>query len=508
MGYHAVFFTDMSDKIWHARPIGAYRLASELRDHGYKVLVVDFFSKWLMEPAEFDNLLKTVITEETRFVGYSGTFFSIRNRPKTEVDSYREYYGYSMHQWPVEVKFIKKINQRIKSLNNRVKIFYGGAQASKLNANLTESGVDYVVQGLADSIIVEILDNLCNDRHIRYTPKNDCRVIDYDILGHQFDFVNSRTVFHESDCFAPDEVLPFETSRGCLFKCKFCAFPLIGRKKNDPAYHRNIEIMAEELRHNYDLFGVTKYMFLDDTFNESTEKLRQVQAAIDMSGVDIRFSCYLRLDLISRYPEQIEILKSMGMQSCYLGIETLNLKSARSIGKSSHPDWIKSSLKDMQNILGDSCTIFGSFIAGLPHETEDTLEEWMTWVYDHPELIHGFSIGRLSFTKSSFPSEIERDPGKFGYQIDSDGAWTNNMGMTQHRANEISHKWMEHSWNTNRLRISGWEAMGLQNLGYSFQELQKLTLNQLPMIDISRRYQKRFQDYKTKLFGYLVQKDS
>lgn len=503
-----VFFTDMSNKIWHVRPLGAYRLASELRDHGYEVLVVDFFSQWIKQPKKLLELLRLCLSDHTLFVGYSGTFFSSQDKIKTQLNSFRDYYGGRgpLDKWPQPVEKIFILNQIIKKLAPRAKIFYGGAKANMIDRQLEESGVDFVVQGFADGVITDIMSRLSQNKNPVYDVNRrpgKLRVINHDMLSTQLDFPKTTTRFHASDCVEPYEVMPLETSRGCLFKCKFCAFPLLGRKKNDPDYHKHMSVLEDELSRNYHDFGITKYMMIDDTFNESTEKLVKILEAVKKTGLDLEFTCYLRLDLLERYPEQMRLLYDMGMKSCYLGIETLNPASARVIGKSSEIHKVKNTLGQAREIWGQDVAVYGSFICGLPRDTEKTINEWMQWVYDHSELLDSFMVGSLQLTRDqTWVSEIGQDPAKFGYTFEGDH-WINDQGLTQQRANQLAFQWMDRSWHSGRLRVSGWEMMGMQNFGYSHTQLRQYTLDKLPLEDFTRAYQDRLFRYQNRLLTYL-----
>lgn len=504
--FDAVIFTDMSSKIWHVRPLGAYRLASELRYHGYSVLVVDFLSKWLNQRKQFLLLLKKILSHNTLFVGYSGTFFSTDNQIKRTLEGHRDYFGLvGITNWPTTTENMRIVNNCIKTLAPEAKIFYGGAQANTINNKLEDSGIDYVVQGFADGLIVDLLDRLKEKRTIQYdlNLSKKIKIINHDLLAKNFNFPESITSFHESDFIQSTEVLPLETSRGCLFKCKFCAFPLLGRKKGDPEYHKHISRLTNELVSNYKNFGVTKYTIIDDTFNETTDKLKEIYKSITDSQIKIEFSCYLRLDLLERYPEQISLLYKMGLRSCFLGIESLNPNSARSIGKSSSIPAVKKTLSLIKEVWKEDVSVFCSFIAGLPNDDEESINEWMNWVYDNENLIDSFVLVPLAFSqKSLWPSEIGKEPEKFGYQFENQ-TWTNNMGLTQSRAKDICNQWMEKSWNTSRLKIAGWEMMGIQNLGYSSEELRKYTLDQLPIDDFATRYIDRFTTYRNNLLAYV-----
>lgn len=501
--YDAVFFTDMGSKFYHIRPLGAYRLASELRSHGYSVLVVDFLSEWVQDRREFFKLLKNIISDQTLFVGYSSTFFSYRDKEAIEINSFEEFYSADLSRWPAPAAEISIINTYIKKLNPNIKILHGGASSIPDKA-LKDGGVDYSVQGLADNVIIEIANSLKNGKHIKFNLKNNIKVIDYDITASKFDFPNSETVFSPSDFLSSWEVLPMETSRGCLFKCSFCSFPLLGRKKNHPEYHKGVDIIAREIKRNYETFGISSYMFSDDTFNESTEKLERIYQAIELSGVKIKFHCYLRIDLIERFPEQIELLKKMGLQSCFLGIETLNLTAAKAIGKSSNPTRVKSTLIEMRKVWGGDVIIYGSFIAGLPHETESTIDEWMGWVYDQQDLIDGFVLRSMFLSSSTLSeSDISKNPGKYGYSLFNNGAWISNTGLSIYSAQIIAQRWMEKAWQNNRLRVSGHELMALIGLGYTIDQLKTMTLNTLPFKELIVKHKQKFKQYQSQLTEYV-----
>jgi len=507
--FHAIFFTDMSSKTWHMRPLGAYRLASELRDHGYNVLVVEYFSKWLTHLPDLYKLIKSCVSDKTLFVGYSSTFFSNVVEFDRSIKTHRDYYGSALSAWPISVDKIKILNKLIKKCNDNVKIFYGGTNASRINNDIKNSGIDYAVQGYADGFIVQILDKLSKNEYIKYnlSKSAEVKIIDYDIKGEQFNFPESVTRYHESDFIRTNESLPLETSRGCLFKCKFCSYPLLGRKKNDPDYHKHTHIMAQEFADNFEKYGVTKYTMLDDTFNESTDKLQSIYEAMQESGVkNIEFNCYLRLDLIDRYPEQIALLKKMGIRSAFMGIETLNQEAAKAIGKTSQPDRVKQTLIDIKSDWGDSANIFGSFIAGLPHDNEQTINEWMSWVYDRADLIDSYRILPLFFNGDPvFPSELEKNPKKFGYQMfaSEKNQWINNVGLNFIDAINQSDKWMDRGWKSQRLKIAGAEMIGMQNLGYSFDQLKHYSLDRLPYEEFGRRYEQIFHQYKNNLIDYI-----
>ena len=84
---------------------------------------------------------------------------------------------------------------------------------------------------------------------------------DYPAFPHK----NPRTSYEERDFIQKNEVLTIELSRGCMFKCTFCDYAPLGVKGEHTRDAINFE---EELRENYDKWGVTRYILADETCND------------------------------------------------------------------------------------------------------------------------------------------------------------------------------------------------------------------------------------------------
>jgi len=430
MTYDIIIFTDHGTKYGHVKPLGAYRLASELRLHGYCVKVLDYTSRLMLNRTLFRSLLDSLIGTNTLFVGWSSTFFGDSHwgdswedklYPVTAVDEFR--------LW---LKYIKKKNPA-------TKIAYGGTRALG-TADLVDE-IDYVVVGLADKVVVDLANHLKNNTTLKYRPSfnKKWKILDYDPVGASFDFPNSRTQFEETDHVAPGETLIIETSRGCMFKCKFCTYPLLGRKKTDPAYHKHQDCIVNEFRHNWEKFGTRRYVVVDDTLNETVDKLEAIVRARDESGVDVELTSYLRLDLVARYPEQIQLFKEMNLTGAFFGVESFNEKSAASIGKGGSTDRLKDTLYQIKDTLGAKFSSTVSMIAGLPHETPDTLADTLEWVSRPDAPIDNCHFRELMITNSVWPSEFLRDYKKYGYKLDQNSRWSNDI-WTQDQASELAKK--------------------------------------------------------------------
>ena len=150
----------------------------------------------------------------------------------------------------------------------------------------------------------------------------------------KFDITTSDHRFDDADCILPNEVLPIELGRGCMFKCKFCSTPNKGKRKS--TYQRNYQNILDEIQWNKEQFGVTRYNFLDDTVNEDPIKLLNLSKIKEHLGFGIIWNGYIRADLIWSNQKTAEYLIDSGMRTCYMGIETFNKDRKSTRLNSSH----------------------------------------------------------------------------------------------------------------------------------------------------------------------------
>ena len=86
MKYNVLLFTDQIARFWHIKALGAYRVANELRNHGYTVKVIDYAGLWVADSSLLLKILNNLIGPNTLFVGFSTTFFGIPEWLKKDSD--------------------------------------------------------------------------------------------------------------------------------------------------------------------------------------------------------------------------------------------------------------------------------------------------------------------------------------------------------------------------------------------------------------------------------------
>lgn len=507
MTYDVILFTDLSSRFWHAKSVGAYRIASELRNAGYSVKVIDFAGEWFTSVPALMKLLTKIIGQNTLFVGFSSTFFGfsetvdeglVDNKIRSSMDRTPQPYPCKKTHFDLWCKYFKK-------LWPSVKLVYGGAKANtRLELN---DSFDYMVLGIADRTVVDLASHLKFNTPLKFNLiGKKWKIIDYDVTGSTFNFPCSTTTYTESDHIFPGEVLAIETSRGCMFKCSFCNYPLLGRGKHNPAYTKQANILADEFKRNWDQHKITKYFIVDDTFNETTEKIQTVIDATNIAGVKIEAFAYIRIDILEKFPEQIKLLKDLGIKSVFFGIETLNDASAKSIGKGLASSRVKAMLDKCRNEWGDDVAMHTNYIVGLPHDTPSSLAEWTQWVLkDNPADASIFYPLQLSLNAESnkakiFQSDFSLNADKYGYK-EHNAQWQNdvwNFSAASKLANELN----QTMFDSGKMKLAGMDIMGLMNFGYTFSELKNLAYKDLDTQVLNSKYVELFNQYKQKIFEF------
>ena len=424
--FDVILFTDTVQFAVKSRGYGVHRLATHIRENGYTCLVVDFSSA--LNYKMYTDILDKAIGSNTLAVGYSTTWmpFKIgdevrtRNPGEGEDNDAERLYNNSLVSDFGQGKYSKWIDY-VKQCNPNTKILLGGA---KIDFYL-DAPVDHVIVGIGETETIDVLDTLS-----KRSKRIFGRIVDHDRKAHNpcWDFRNSSTKYTDYDFILPNETLNLEVARGCRFKCAYCSYPLIGQKTQD--YLKHPDVLRNELIENYERWGTTKYFIVDDTFNDSTDKMRMFADISKSLPFKLKFWCYLRVDLLAAHPEQIELLKEAGIAETYFGIETFNSQTAKFIGKGMSIDRIIDTLYKCKEAWGPRSYIAAGVIIGLPYETQASIQKAVDFFKreDCPvDLANTFPlsiIGNHDNMKYMYMSEMDRNYSNYGYHFpDNEYNW-------------------------------------------------------------------------------------
>ena len=456
---------------------GPYRIATELRQNGFTVQVIDISS--FRDVTRLSLLLRKFVTDKTLWLGFSNTFMdTVLGTP------WHTLYDYERDEQSIK----DRISELIAPLRRRypnLRFIYGDAGA---RTDITDIGI-VRFHGYVDQQVLEFTKECARDS-VNYQSV---------IYKREFDgFCQSRIDWQANDLLLGEQALPLEISRGCIFKCAFCRYPLNGKKKLD--YIKDTETLYSELMRNYELYGVKDYLFTDDTYNDSLVKIRQIKSVLDRLPFRVNFSTYLRLDLMLRHPDMAAILAESGLIGAFFGIETRDPVDAKFIGKNApFQDQIDYLWKLKQDTF-KKVMINSGFILGLPNDSWDKIDSLFEWLKSDENPLDSFTVTELrifpqGIAELPYESEIDKNYASMGYEFVGNHWVNKNNGIDGKRLTDVAN---EFNMNTSyKSKVGPFHMMDLLNLGLDKQDLLSLTIDEIKNKydlkkindDVSDRYQ-------------------
>lgn len=469
--------------IGYTRYVGPYVVANHLESAGYDTVVVDWFT-WHPDPI---GLIREFLTSDTVAVGISTTMLASQAAPdQTSITRNVRYDNYyNAHLWFNTRNGAREWLALLRSEMDRVcpdaVIILGGAKGSefaKYREDILETTyehIDVVMTGTADFGIVHLIEDIRAGRTPFGKTRGGIRFVDAGIGENK---QCPKLDWQHKWALQPNEGIPIEIARGCLYNCKFCHFEK--RFSNvKPVQH-----LKDELTRNYELFGIQTYHFTDDCFNDRRDKVESVCSAISSLPFKIEWVSYARADLAIKFPDTLAAMVESGCRGVFYGIETFNHKAGRAAGKGVPPDKVKQFLLDTRARYLNDLIVDCSFIVGLPYETEQTQLDTFAWMDQHrPCDISVFGALNLHVYSDEMDGTVmdyadySRNPAKYGFEeIRFDPLYWRHGTMDSIRANEMARQGELMWWGSDHLRYrrlvhSIWAYPLLRGLGYSKEEV-------------------------------------
>jgi len=203
----------------------------------------------------------------------------------------------------------------------------------------------------------------------------------------------------------------FYTGRGCKSRCTFCLWPQTISGHN--YRFRSVPKVIEEVQYILENIPETKEIFFDDdTLTDNHARVEELAIALGKlgfgkKGFPVSWSCNAKANVPRK---TLEVLKANGLRLLLVGYESGNQQILHNIKKGLRTDVARQFTKDC-HALG--IVIHGTFILGLPGETEETIEE------------------TINYAKEIDPHTIQVSlaapyPGTFLYKQATENGWFDN----------------------------------------------------------------------------------
>ncbi|HNP31653.1 MAG TPA: radical SAM protein [Flavobacterium sp.] len=198
-----------------------------------------------------------------------------------------------------------------------------------------EKGADFILLGEGEITLLELLKSIDNNQTIDdlngiVFKKNDAvqvnkkrevqQVLD-EFPMPAWDLVNIedyKSVWKRSH---QEFTLNIATTRGCPYKCNWCAKPIYGNRYNahSPEYIvKQIDFLQKE-------FGVNRFWMCDDIFGLKPNWVQEFNAKLKEKKLKINYYIQSRVDLLLK-EDTIDCLTESGLEEVWVGAESASQK--------------------------------------------------------------------------------------------------------------------------------------------------------------------------------------
>ena len=269
-----------------------------------------------------------------------------------------------------------------KKISENILVVAGGSHVSALPVeSLLESRMDAVVRGEGDYTICDIADGLPFERIPGITyRKSDGTVAATgarpmteslnDLPFPAWHLYDSRIYKHKVTKLIAKRspIVMMEFSRGCVFRCDFCASKNtmgLGYRKKSP------ERIADEMEYAYKL-GYREVTLADDIFTSDNQWAVAVCEEIMRRKIDMAWTCTNGIRVESADDKLFTTMRRAGCYRVAFGFETGNDEVLRKFGKGGRAtiEQGKTAVKAARRAGMDTS---GCFLLGLSPDTEATM---------------------------------------------------------------------------------------------------------------------------------------
>ncbi|MBU2651518.1 MAG: radical SAM protein [Bacteroidetes bacterium] len=225
--------------------------------------------------------------------------------------------------------------------------------------------------------------------------------------------------------------IPFRTSIGCPFRCRFCDFYHI----YPDIYLRSGESLLRELNMIRKKLGDRPAILhaTDDNVFMNPKRLREVVETIIKSGIP-RWIGFLRASSVNE--SNIELIRQSGLMMAIIGVESGDTGQLERMNKKQKPQEVQ---KGIELLDQNGITAMMTFIAGYPGENMETIQNTANFM-------NNMEIGYASSSYQIFPLYIS--PFSDLVKKEFQDKWALS-GVYDH--------WKHYTMNSDQARTAGYE---------------------------------------------------
>ena len=165
------------------------------------------------------------------------------------------------------------------------------------------------------------------------------------------------------------------TSRGCYGRCTFCCEPTMSKGHHRFRSPENVmkEILEIVSFHDHKPLSID---VTDPHFLGSPWRVERLCDLLAQQELDIRFGVKVRADSVAKHPDIVRKMIHVGIEGFEMGIESPNMEDIESVSKGLNTDVHIQAVNNIKRWGGNAG---GTFVIGLPDQTEDQILEFPTY---------------------------------------------------------------------------------------------------------------------------------
>lgn len=235
--------------------------------------------------------------------------------------------------------------------NAGIKVIVCSSDSSDHYEKYLNKGTDYVIIGEGEVTLKELILQLSMDESeaekvnglvfliedniVKTHPREILRELD-DLPMPAWDLVNVddyKNIWMKSHGFFS---LNIATTRGCPFKCNWCAKPIYGNRYNS----RSPQKVVEEIEFLQRQYGVKHFWMCDDIFGLKPGWVQEFRDIVKQKQLIFNYKIQSRVDLLLK-EDTIDALAESGAETIWVGAESGSQKILDAMDKGTTIDEIK-----------------------------------------------------------------------------------------------------------------------------------------------------------------------
>ncbi len=290
--------------------------------------------------------------------------------------------GFTCYVWNIERTLA--LAAAIKALRPKMRIVLGGPEITPDNAwVLNHPAYDFAVIGEGEQTFAQLLLGLFDDPvppipiaglyvpprrgvdrfNPALAPARRSPLPDINVLGSPY----LAGILDAAD----EQMMLLETTRGCVFKCKFCYYP----KSYDKQYYLDAALVEAGLRHAQER-GAREVFLLDPTLNQRKD-FADLLRLLARGNPGRRFSYFGELRAEGITSETARLLKEANFTEVEIGLQSIDPDAQQKMDRKNN---LRAFERGVRAIMNEGIHVKVDLIVGLPGDTVESVRRGMNYL--------------------------------------------------------------------------------------------------------------------------------